>query len=192
MDEFPFQRRLGAFPLRNGRTEFRVWAPNPRDIRLRVDGADHALEPAGFDIFEATVDAGEGDEYVYVLDGVELPDPCSRWQPQGLRGPSRVVDPLEFEWTDGEFRPPNLPDSIIYELHVGTFSPEGTFEGAIPYLAALAELGVTAIELMPVAEFPGAAAGATTASTRAPRSPPTAARSGCRSSSTPRTRSASR
>ena len=76
MDEFPFQRRLGAFPLRNGRTEFRVWAPNPDDIVLRVNGEDHALEPAGFGIFEATVDAGEGDDYTYVLDGVELPDPC--------------------------------------------------------------------------------------------------------------------
>ena len=83
----------------------------------------------------------------------------------GLRGPSRIVDPLGFEWTDGEFRPPGLPDAVIYELHVGTFSPEGTFEGAIPYLQELADLGVTAIELMPVAEFPGGAAGATTAST---------------------------
>jgi maltooligosyltrehalose trehalohydrolase len=154
--EFPFQRRLGAFPLRNGRTEFRVWAPNADEIRLRVDGTDHALEAAGFGIFEATVDAGEGDEYTYVLDGTELPDPCSRWQPRGLRGPSRIVDTSAFEWTDGEFRPPNLPDSVIYELHVGTFSPEGTFAGAIAHLQALADLGVTTIELMPVAEFPGA------------------------------------
>jgi maltooligosyltrehalose trehalohydrolase len=153
--EFPFQRRLGAFPLRTGRTEFRVWAPNPDDIRLRVSGADHALEPAGFDIFEATVDAGEGDDYTFVLDGTELPDPCSRWQPEGLRGPSRIVDPLSFEWTDGGFRTPGLPDSVVYELHIGTFSAEGTFEGAIPHLAALAELGVTTIEVMPVAEFPG-------------------------------------
>src|SRR3954453_20496693 len=156
MDEYPFQRRLGAYPLRNGRTEFRVWAPNPDEIRLRVNGTDHALQAAGFGIFEATVDAGEGDDYVYVLDGAELPDPCSRWQPEGLRGPSRIVDPLAFAWTDGEFRAPNLPDSIIYELHIGTFSPEGTFEGAIGHLAALADLGVTTIEVMPVAEFPGA------------------------------------
>ena len=69
MDEYPFQRRLGAFPLRNGRTEFRVWAPNPGEIALRVGGAEHALEPAGFGIFEATVDAGAGDDYEFVLDG---------------------------------------------------------------------------------------------------------------------------
>src|SRR3954447_2590237 len=148
MDEFSFQRRLGAFPLRSGRTEFRVWAPNPDEIRLRVNGTDHALEPVGFEIYEATVEAGEGDDYVYVLDGVELPDPCSRWQPQGLRGPSRVVDPHDFEWTDGDFRMPGLPDSVIYELHVGTFSPEDTFEAAIEHLPPLAELGVTTIEIM--------------------------------------------
>ncbi|HET6548995.1 MAG TPA: malto-oligosyltrehalose trehalohydrolase, partial [Solirubrobacter sp.] len=82
--------------------------------------------------------------------------PCSRWQPHGLRGPSRIVDPFAFEWTDGEFRIPGLQDAVVYELHVGTFSSKGTFEGAIPHLASLAELGVTALELMPVAEFPGA------------------------------------
>jgi maltooligosyltrehalose trehalohydrolase len=156
MDEYPFQRRLGAFPLRNGRTEFRVWAPNPDQIALRAGAHEHVLEPAGYDIFETTVDASAGDDYAFVLDGTALPDPCSRWQPDGLRGPSRIVDPLAFEWTDGNFRMPGLHDSVIYELHVGTFSPEGTFEGAIPYLAALAELGVTTIEVMPVAEFPGA------------------------------------
>ena len=90
-----------------------------------------------------------------MLDDTPLPDPCSRWQPDGLRGPSRIVDPLEFEWTDGDFRTPGLHDAVLYELHVGTFSPEGTFDGAIPFLAELAELGVTAIEIMPVAEFPG-------------------------------------
>jgi maltooligosyltrehalose trehalohydrolase len=156
MDEYPFQRRLGAFPLRTGRTEFRVWAPNPDEIVLRTGGRDHVLEPAGFGIYEAVVDATAGDDYEFVLDGRPLPDPCSRWQPEGLRGPSRIVDPLSFEWTDGEFRTPGLHDAVIYELHVGTFSPEGTFEGVIPYLAELAELGVTALELMPVAEFPGA------------------------------------
>ena len=96
-----------------------------------MNGADHAFEPAGFDIYEATVDASAGDDYEFVLDDTPLPDPCSRWQPDGLRGPSRIVDPLEFEWTDGDFRTPGLHDAVIYELHVGTFSPEGTFDGAI-------------------------------------------------------------
>jgi maltooligosyltrehalose trehalohydrolase len=155
MDEFPFQSRLGATPLRNGRTEFRVWAPNPERIGLRLGGTEHPLEPVGFDIHATTVDASAGEDYEFVLDGKPLPDPCSRWQPEGLRGPSRIVDPLHFEWTDVDFRTPGLHDAVIYELHVGTFSPEGTFEGAIAHLPELAELGVTAVEVMPVAEFPG-------------------------------------
>jgi maltooligosyltrehalose trehalohydrolase len=155
VSELPFQRRLGAFPLRSGRTEFRVWAPRPDEVLLRTGGRDQALEPVGFGIYEATVDAAPGDDYQYVVDGVPLADPCSRWQPEGLRGPSRIVDPMGFGWTDGEFRAPGLHDAVIYELHVGTFSPAGTFDGAIPYLQELADLGVTALELMPVAEFPG-------------------------------------
>ena len=156
MTEYPFERRLGATPLRNGRTEFRVWAPNPDAVRLRVGAAEHPLEEVGYGIYEATVDAAAGDEYEFVLDGTALPDPCSRWQPDGLRGPSRIVDPDDFHWTDGGFRIPGLQDAVIYELHVGTFSGDGTFEAAIPYLRGLADLGVTAIEVMPVAEFPGA------------------------------------
>jgi maltooligosyltrehalose trehalohydrolase len=156
MDGYPFERRLGAFPVRGGRAEFRVWAPRPRAIALRVDGVDHELTDAGYAIFEATVDAEPGADYSFVVDGAPLPDPCSRWQPDGLRGPSRLLDPAQFEWTDADFRPPGLHDVVLYELHVGTFSPQGTFDGAIPYLKGLAELGVTAIEIMPVAQFPGA------------------------------------
>ena len=102
------------------------------------------------------VEAAPGSDYEFVVDGEPLPDPCSRWQPEGLRGPSRVFDPGAFAWTDNAFRTPGLHDAVIYELHVGTFSPEGTFAGAIPYLQGLADLGVTVLELMPVAEFPGA------------------------------------
>jgi maltooligosyltrehalose trehalohydrolase len=152
---FPFERRLGVTPLRNGRTEFRVWAPTPDEVLIRVGGADHALTPVGYDVYEATLDVGPGEDYQLVADGNPLPDPCSRWQPEGLRGPSRIVDPNEFLWTDVEFRVPGLQDAVIYEMHVGTFSAEGTFDGAIPHLRELADLGVTAIELMPVAEFPG-------------------------------------
>ncbi len=151
MDGYPFQRRLGAFPLRGGRAEVRVWAPRAREVR--VQGV--LMEHAGYDIYEATIDAGPGDDYEFELDGATYPDPCSRWQPQGLRGPSRLLDTGAFEWTDEEFRAPALADAVIYELHVGTFSPEGTFESAIPYLHELADLGITVLELMPVAEFPG-------------------------------------
>ena len=99
--------------------------------------------------------AAPGTDYAYVVDGARLPDPCSRWQPEGLRGPSRVLDAGAFAWTDAGWEPPALRDLVIYELHVGTFTPEGTFEAAIPHLRGLRELGVTAIEVMPVAEFPG-------------------------------------
>jgi maltooligosyltrehalose trehalohydrolase len=154
--EHPWERPLGALPQADGLTDFRVWAPSAESLALRVGGADPiALEDAGFGVFEATAAAAAGDPYAFVVDGAELPDPATRWQPEGLRGPSAVVDPRAFEWTDAGFRPAPLADQVIYELHVGTFSAEGTFEGAIPHLRELADLGVTAIEVMPVAEFPG-------------------------------------
>jgi maltooligosyltrehalose trehalohydrolase len=155
MEPLPCERRLGAFPLGDGRAEFRVWAPAPREIRLRVGGREHALADAGLGVFEAVVQAEPGEDYLYVVDGSELPDPATRWQPEGLRGPSRLLDTTAFAWQDAGFAPPPLRDSVLYELHVGTFTPEGTFDAAIGKLAALRELGVTTIELMPVAEFPG-------------------------------------
>ena len=150
----PFERPLGARPTGDA-TEFRVWAPRPERIVVRTGGADHELADAGVGVREAVLTVGPGADYVYVIDGVELPDPASRSQPQGLRGPSRVLDPGAFAWTDAGFTPPALADSVIYELHVGTFTPEGTFDAVIPHLRGLRELGITTIELMPVAEFPG-------------------------------------
>src|SRR3954465_1499393 len=152
MGGYPFQRRLGAFPVRGGKSEVRVWAPRASDVRVN----DTAMDHAGYGIYEATIAAEAGDDYVFTLDGTSYPDPCSRWQPEGLRGPSRLLDTAAFEWTDEDFRVPGMQDAVIYELHVGTFSPEGTFDSAIPYLRDLADVGVTVIEIMPVAEFPGA------------------------------------
>jgi maltooligosyltrehalose trehalohydrolase len=154
-EPLPFERRLGAFPLGDGHTGFRVWAPLPERVSLRVDGREHPLEPVGLGVYEAVIESAPGTDYEYVLDGAALPDPCSRWQPAGLRGPSRVLDPGAFEWTDGDWAPPAFSDLVLYELHVGTFTDEGTFQAAIPHLAELRELGVTAIEVMPVGEFPG-------------------------------------
>jgi maltooligosyltrehalose trehalohydrolase len=140
---------LGAVPLRDGRCAFRVWAPLARAVE--VTGRE--LEPAGggFWVGEAALRAG--DDYRFTVDGVAWPDPCSRWQPEGVRGPSRVLDPSSFEIAPGPRL--ELGELVLYELHVGTFSREGTFDGVVPRLGALRELGVTAIELMPVATFPG-------------------------------------
>ncbi len=104
-------------------------------------------------MFATVCEASAGEDYFFVVDGDRFPDPCSRWQPDGIRGPSRV---LSVEPPTPLAQPRPIIDHVIYELHVGTFTPEGTFEAAIPHLDGLAELGVTAIELMPVAEFPGA------------------------------------
>src|SRR5829696_8382161 len=151
----PWEAPLGASPVPGGPSRFRVWAPRAGELALDRDGALTPLEHAGHGVFEGELAAAPGSDYAFLVDGVRLPDPCSRWQPDGLRGRSRVLDTAAFAWTDGGFRPPGLRELVLYELHVGTFTPEGTFEAAIPYLRGLRELGVTAIELMPVAEFPG-------------------------------------
>jgi maltooligosyltrehalose trehalohydrolase len=151
--EFPWERPLGARPLDDQHVEFRVWAPRPDAVALEVGGRELPMEEAGFGVHEVLAPARAGDDYVFVLDGQRVPDPCSRWQPEGLRGPSRVVTVQPPAEPLGH--PPLMSELVVYELHVGTFSSEGTFSGAIPHLRELAELGVTAIEIMPVAEFPG-------------------------------------
>jgi maltooligosyltrehalose trehalohydrolase len=153
---YPWERTLGARPLPGGRCEFRVWAPRAQTLTLRVAGLDYELDPAGFGIYEGVVSAQAGDDYVYVIDGEPLPDPCSRWQPGGLRAPSRVFDTSGLSSARDAFTIPALEDLVVYELHIGTFTPEGTFTSAIEHLAELVQRGVTAIEVMPVAEFPGA------------------------------------
>ncbi|MEA2189185.1 MAG: maltooligosyltrehalose trehalohydrolase [Solirubrobacteraceae bacterium] len=153
---YPWERPLRATPLDERSVEFRVWAPQRDDVWVRVGDREHALTPAGHGVHEARVPAQAGEDYVYVLDGQDLPDPNSRHQPEGLRGPSRIVDAGALPWTDQDFSAHALRELVIYELHIGTFTAEGTFDAAIEHLPALAQLGVTAIEVMPVAEFPGA------------------------------------
>jgi maltooligosyltrehalose trehalohydrolase len=142
--------RLGAMPCGDGTTELRVWAPACERLSVRADD-DVDLERDG----ECWVGRFRGDDYLLIADGVAWPDPCSRWQPEGVKGRSRVLDTSAFEWSEDGWSGVSLDDLVIYELHVGTFSAEGTFDGVIPQLAGLRELGVTAIELMPVATFPG-------------------------------------
>ena len=149
--EYPWERPLGARSRGDGTVEFRVWAPRAASIALRVGGRDVALRDAGYGVYETLTPADPGDDYVYVLGGHPLPDPASRSQPQGIRGPSRIIEvspptPASV---------PHMRDLVIYELHIGTFTPQGTFEAAIEHLPGLAELGINAVEVMPVAEFPG-------------------------------------
>jgi maltooligosyltrehalose trehalohydrolase len=125
-------------------------------LALRVDGADQPLAAAGYGVYESVIGVAGGSDYWYVVDGRELPDPCSRWQPEGLRGPSRVLDARALPGRGDGFGAPGLAELVVYELHVGTFTPQGTFAAAGEHLAELAEVGVTAVEIMPVAEFPGA------------------------------------
>jgi maltooligosyltrehalose trehalohydrolase len=130
--------------------EFEVWAPAASSVAVRVNDADRPLGRDG-ELWRGRAEARDGDDYLFVVDEKALPDPCSRMQPQGVRGPSRVVAPPRLSAWEGL----TLDDLVLYELHVGTFSDEGTFDGAIPYLRQLAELGVTAVEAMPIATFPG-------------------------------------
>ncbi|MBK9035514.1 MAG: malto-oligosyltrehalose trehalohydrolase [Myxococcales bacterium] len=148
--------QLGATPTAGG-VRFRVWAPRARSLRVRLGAQTLPLARGADDVYEAIViGAGLDADYSYVLDDALVrPDPVSRWQPHGVHGPSRVLDPDAYPWTDAGWRGRALAELVTYELHVGTFTPEGTFAAAAARLRQLAELGVTAVELMPVAEFPG-------------------------------------
>ena len=155
----PLPLTLGAIPSGSGRCGFRVWAPEAREVELHLVAPDDRRVPmrkveAGYHV--AVVEEVEpGADYLFRLDGQdERPDPASRWQPGGVHGPSRILDP-RFEWSDDAWFGLPLRDYIIYELHVGTFDPAGTFDAVVAHLPELKELGVTAIELMPVAQFPG-------------------------------------
>jgi maltooligosyltrehalose trehalohydrolase len=146
-----------------GGVRFSVWAPRASRVRVRLtsgDEGEYELTRGENAVFETVVpNATVGTEYGFVLDENDklVPDPVSRFQPHGVHGPSSVVDPNGFAWTDDGWRGVAMRDLVIYELHVGTFTPESSFAGVIPYLRGLRhELGVTAIEIMPVAQFPGA------------------------------------
>ena len=149
---------LGALPDDEG-VHFRVWAPTAQHVELVVEFDDRtvSMEDAGdgyFEGFAAGLPAGA--TYRYRLDGdQDFPDPASRFQPEGVHGPSMVVDPQGYRWQDGDWEGLSQKELIFYELHVGTFTPEGTFAAARERLGYLKELGITAVELMPVADFPG-------------------------------------
>jgi maltooligosyltrehalose trehalohydrolase len=149
-----WHRPFGALPLDAGTVEFRVWAPSASAVAVRINGGEHPLGHVCDGVYAGEVAAAADDDYLFVLDGDRaLPDPCSRFQPDGIKGPSRIVDTSRFSIAPGpELR---LEELVLYELHVGTFTLAGTFDAVVPELQRLRALGVTAIELMPVATFPG-------------------------------------
>ncbi|HEY1438959.1 MAG TPA: malto-oligosyltrehalose trehalohydrolase [Casimicrobiaceae bacterium] len=152
----PFGTELSAAGAR-----FRLWAPAARQVELdfAVRGSRAELEMSALadGWFEATVaDAPAGTRYAFRIDGgLTVPDPASRFNPDDVHRPSMVVDPLAYEWRDAGWTGRPWEDAVIYELHVGAFTPAGSFAAAIERLGYLADLGVTAVELMPLADFPG-------------------------------------
>ena len=141
---------------------FRLWAPNCEQVGLCLTDGQHeqvlAMDARGGGWFELTASEAEaGTRYRFEVNGaLRVPDPASRFNPDDVHGASEVIDPAVFAWQDATWCGRPWEEAVIYELHVGTFSPEGTFTGVTQRLDYLVELGVTAIELMPVADFPGA------------------------------------
>lgn len=149
---------LGA-ALRGTHCDFRVWAPATPTLLVELHTPAgvrrHAMQRLADGFHQlALADVSAGDRYWYVIDEERLPDPCSRYQPEGPHGPSAVVD-TGFAWSDSAWRGVQLAGLVLYELHIGAFTPEGTFAAAATHLAHLRELGVTAVEVMPVFECPG-------------------------------------
>jgi len=153
----PWQPRLGAWTEGNG-TRFRLWAPSAESVTLVVDDREIELERDADGYASTLVEGiGTGARYGYRLGGEgspALPDPASRFQPEGVHERSEVIDP-SFEWTDSDWSGLDPDAVVIYEMHLGTFTPEGSYASAMSRLEEIADLGVTAIEIMPVADFPG-------------------------------------
>ena len=152
--------RIGSNYLGDGRCEFVVWAPFYEQVAVQIVSPENRQIPMQKDewgYWKTIADGVQpGTLYFYKLGGeLDRPDPASHYQPKDVHGPSEVVDRNKMQWTDQQWTGISLEETIIYELHVGTFTPEGTFEAIIPRLRELYELGINAIELMPIGQFPG-------------------------------------
>jgi maltooligosyltrehalose trehalohydrolase len=152
--------KVGANYLGNARCQFTVWAPLLKQVAVKVVSPNEQLLPMQqleYGFWQVTTEGIEpGSRYVYQLEeSKKFPDPASYLQPEGVHKASEVFDHSTFNWADRDWKGIRLEDYIIYELHIGTFTPEGTFEAVIPRLTRLKELGINAIEIMPVAQFPG-------------------------------------
>lgn len=151
---------IGAEVQQDGRTHFRVWAPRRRSVTVILDGSDGeaiSLEPEENGYFSGFVQAVAGTRYRFRLDSEEqlYPDPASRFQPEGPHGPSQIADPSAFVWTDQDWPGVCLAGQVIYEMHLGTFTPEGTWEAAERQIPELRDTGITVLEIMPLADFAG-------------------------------------
>ncbi len=157
---YKYETKFGPRLLKDGGAEFRIWAPGAKKVELKLNGNKNGtkeLNPTEHGWFELTVpEAKNGSRYQFVMDGeLAVPDPASRFQPEGVHGPSQLVNPLAFKWDDEDWQGRPWNEAVIYELHPGTFSPEGNYQGIIEKLPYLDLLGITAIELLPLADFPG-------------------------------------
>lgn len=162
-----FSRRypIGAEPIDGARTQFRVWAPKAKSLDVVIESGSaagdrrefHPLASEANGYFSGTAPARAGTLYRFRVDDAETfhPDPASRFQPEGPHRSSCVVDPATFAWSDSDWRGITIDGQVLYEMHVGTFTPEGTWRAAAEQLEELARVGITTIEMMPVAEFPG-------------------------------------
>jgi maltooligosyltrehalose trehalohydrolase len=151
---------IGAKYLGNNRCRFTVWAPEKEKMVLQIVHPSEqkiAMNKNDEGYFTAEAETPPGTKYLYIVDAADkgLPDPASQLQPEGVHGPSQVVDQSNYKWNDSNWKPPAFEDLILYELHIGTFTEKGTFESAIEKLDLLTEVGINAIEIMPVAQFPG-------------------------------------
>src|SRR5947209_19437016 len=154
----PRRLPIGAEPSADGTTNFRVWAPKRRRIAVVIEGGPtFELQPQPGGYFAGSGPATAGARYRYRLDdGPTLyPDPASRFQPEGPHGPSEIVDPAAFAWTDADWPGLKPTGQVFYELHIGTYTREGTWAAAAEQLPGLKDLGITAVQTMPAAAFPG-------------------------------------
>jgi maltooligosyltrehalose trehalohydrolase len=151
------RRPIGA-EIVGDATSFRVWAPAHRELSVVIDGIDYALQAEDGGYFQGVIDGvGAGTRYRFRMDGADetYPDPASRFQPDGPHGDSEVVDPNAYRWRDDAWRGVDKRNLVISEMHIGTFTREGTWRAAIEQLAALRDTGINLLEIMPVNEFPG-------------------------------------
>src|SRR3989442_9767828 len=156
---------IGAELIGPNQTHFRVWAPKAQDVDLVLEESAkkeakrtfHPLEREDNGYFSGVANVGAGALYRFRVNKAEHfhPDPASRFQPHGPHGSSCVVDPTQFKWTDSKWRGVKMKGHVIYEMHIGTFTKEGTWQAAAEQLAELARIGVTVVEMMPIADFPG-------------------------------------